>query len=200
MIEWLKQYAIWGVIGIALFLSFFLINQEKSEDEWAADEMEAILSSDEMEEENEHAAEQSELVIVDLKGEVHSPGIYEMKAGERIHDVIEQAGGFTNDADQTQVNLAQRLQDEMIIIVPQQGDTSSALTSEDSSINDGMVKINYATQQEIETLNGIGPSKAEAIIQFREENGLFQQPEDLLEISGIGEKTLENLKDQIIVP
>ena len=64
----------------------------------------------------------------------------------------------------------------------------------------GKIRINYATVEEIQSLNGIGPSKAQAIIQYREENGLFQAPEDLLNVSGIGEKTLQNFIDQIQVP
>ncbi len=127
------------------------------------------------------------------------PGVYEMDAESRVNDVIKTAGGFTNDADQTQVNLAQRVQDEMIIVIPKEGEVAEQ-TSGGSMGGDGKVKVNYATQEELETLSGIGPSKAQTIIQHREENGLFKTAEDLLEISGIGEKTLENIKGDIQVP
>lgn len=116
----------------------------------------------------------------------------------RVNDVIKKAGGFTNDADQSQVNLAQKVQDEMIIFIPSTGgDIENGGLSVDIA---SKLRINYASQEEIESLNGIGPSKAKAIIQYREENGLFQNTEDLLNVSGIGETTLENIKDDIQVP
>lgn len=142
----------------------------------------------------------SELAIVDVKGEVNKPGVYELTLDSRVDDVIQLAGGFTEEADETQINLAQKVHDEMIIIVFKHGDTD--LPSENSAANPSVtkVRINYATQEEIEVLSGVGPSKAQAIIQYREENGLFQAPEDLLQVSGIGEKTLENFVEQIQVP
>src|SRR5699024_231642 len=196
----IKKYALWIIIGAVVLLSLFFFNRESNQDEQASDEMEAILSSNETEGDNADIEEESGLVVVDIKGEVQEPGIYEMNGEKRIYNAIEEAGGFTSEADDTQVNLAQRLQDEMIVLVPKQGEDPSEVANVDSVSNEGMVKINYATQEEIETLNGIGPSKAEAIIQYREENGMFKQPEDLLEISGIGDKTLENLREQIVIP
>lgn len=86
----------------------------------------------------------------------------------------------------------------MIILVPKVGDTVVAGTE----VTTGSVKINlnYATKEEMEELTGIGPSKAQAIIQYREENGLFQTTKDILNVSGIGEKTLENIRDSIQIP
>lgn len=136
-------------------------------------------------------------IVVDVKGEVTRPGIYEVTSDSRIHDVIELAGGFSVEADQSHVNLAQKVHDEMMIIVPKIGEESS-ITGISSSSN--KVRINYATQDEIETLPGIGPSKAQAIIQYRDEHGFFNSVEDLLNISGIGEKTLENMKEDLQVP
>lgn len=146
-----------------------------------------------------------EKIFVDVKGAVEKPGVYEMKAGDRVNDVIRIAGGFTVEADQSSVNLAQKVQDEMIIVVPfsLQVDTlhdQPVVQSNNNSGSGGKVRINYATQEEIETLPGIGPSKAQAIIQYREENGYFQKVEDLLQISGIGEKTLENMRDELQIP
>lgn len=156
------------------------------------------LSSEEnheLEEENETS---HSLVVVDVKGEVSKPGIYEVARDARVNDVIQLAGGFTKEANQMHVNLAQIVQDEMVVAVPGMNDE---LVSEDGGITgSNKVRINYATQEEVETLSGIGPSKAQAIIQYREDHGLFQNAEDLLNISGIGEKTLENLKDDIEVP
>lgn len=150
-------------------------------------------------EEDQAITEEQTSVIVDIKGEVVQPGVYEVAFDARIHDVIELAGGFSGEADQTHVNLAQKVQDEMMIIVPKIGEAVSTSGSNTSSSSD-KVKINYATQEEIETLSGIGPSKAQAIIQYREEHGFFNSVEDLLQISGIGEKTLEKIKEDIQIP
>src|SRR5699024_2332444 len=138
-------------------------------------------------------------IIVDIKGEVIQPGIYELAIDSRINDVIELAGGFSSEADQTHVNLAQKVHDEMLIIVPKLGEVAVTQGVTAGSSSD-KVRINYATQKEVETLSGIGPAKAEAIIQYRDEHGLFKSVEDLLNISGIGEKTLEKMKDDIQIP
>ena len=131
----------------------------------------------------EEEIESSPLMMVDIKGAVTSPGIYEMEEGDRIHDLINQAGWFTKVANETEINLAQRLQDEMVIIITKKGETleeiasiSQATSSNNTTENTGdKIKLNEATETELETLNGIGPSKAQAIIDYREENGAFQQ-------------------------
>ncbi|MFD2759480.1 helix-hairpin-helix domain-containing protein [Lentibacillus juripiscarius] len=138
-------------------------------------------------------------VMVDVKGEVTEPGVYEAKTDARVHDVIQMAGGFTKNADQTTVNLAQKVQDEMVIMVPDDAENTNPSSAASGSGTE-KVRINYADQAAIEELNGIGPSKAQAIIQYREENGLFKTAEDLLDISGIGEKTLEAMKEDIQIP
>lgn len=137
-------------------------------------------------------------VMVDVKGEIARPGVYEIETESRVNDVIQMAGGFTKDADQSMVNLAQKVQDEMVVMIPKTGEEGAA-SGPGTSGND-KVRLNYAAQEEIESLNGIGPSKAAAIIQYRDENGFFETADDLLDVSGIGEKTLESLKDDIQVP
>ncbi|GAB3795251.1 helix-hairpin-helix domain-containing protein [Virgibacillus kimchii] len=139
-------------------------------------------------------------VMVDVKGQVKNPDVYEVPADSRVNDVILKAGGFTEDADETQVNLAQKVQDEMIIMIPSTGENEETAKVLNGAVHKGKVRINFADPAEIETLSGIGPAKAEAIIQYREDNGPFQTAEDLLNISGIGKKTLENMIDNIIIP
>lgn len=146
-------------------------------------------------------------VIVDIKGEVNKPGVYELKINDRIQTVIERAGGFTDDADEHHINLAQKVHDEMVIYVPKVGEIEEPLPSVQqvggSEINDSasdLIRVNSATEDELIKLQGIGPSKAQAIIDYRDEHGPFQQAEDLLDVSGIGEKTLENIREQLIVP
>ncbi|WP_284140460.1 MULTISPECIES: helix-hairpin-helix domain-containing protein [unclassified Virgibacillus] len=144
---------------------------------------------------------QSVTVLIDVKGHVQKPGVYELTSSARVKDVIDLAGGFTDKADQTSINLAQKVNDEMVIIVPELGspdDSDNGATTGSKAGN--KLAINRATKEEIEQLNGIGPKKAEAIIQYREEHGQFRKLEDLLEVSGIGEKTLESIKDAIQIP
>ncbi|GEL78342.1 helix-hairpin-helix domain-containing protein [Tenuibacillus multivorans] len=140
---------------------------------------------------------ESQTIFIDIKGEVIDPGVYEMTEGDRVIDAITLAGGFKGDADQNSVNLAQLLRDEMVIFVPKIGEK----TIEPSSlVDDGKVRINTATKDELVTIPGIGEQKATRIIEYREAHGPFSQNEDLLNISGIGEKTLENIAEYIIVP
>ncbi|GAA0442935.1 helix-hairpin-helix domain-containing protein [Lentibacillus halophilus] len=143
--------------------------------------------------------DQPTAIIVDIKGEVVDPGVYDVKPDSRVHDVIQMAGGFTKQADRTTVNLAQKVQDEMVIMVSSKANNNQVSPSSPESASD-KVRINNADQATMETLNGIGPSKAQAIIQYRDDNGLFKKADDLLDVSGIGEKTLEALKDDIQVP
>ncbi len=144
-------------------------------------------------------AQESEvtIVLVDVKGAVVTPGVYEVSANGRVKDVIQKAGGFLEEADQAQLNLAGKVIDEMMIYVPIKGETTVAAGS--VTAESGLISINTADLIELQELPGIGPAKAEAIIQYREENGPFSASEDLQNISGIGEKTFGKLKDLITV-
>lgn len=144
----------------------------------------------------EKTSENKEM-MVDIKGEVMKPGVYKVTAGMRVNDVIQMAGGLTNNADPTSVNLAQKLQDEMVVLVTNQ---LQALTDSALDSSSKQIALNQATSEEIQTLSGIGPSKAKAIIDYREKNGPFQKKEDLLNVSGIGEATFENIQEQIRIP
>ncbi len=144
---------------------------------------------------------EEEKIVVDVKGAVYNPGVYECQSGDRVKDVIERAGGLLENADKNKVNLAMKLEDEMVLYFSVVGEESSdvplqAMTTEK---DDGKVNLNKATQTELLTLTGIGPSKADAIIEYREQNGPFKAVEEIMEISGIGEKTFEKLKNQISV-
>lgn len=197
----MKRHWLPIIIAFSIIVFIFIVNQDflgAENDELTAVET-LITDNDNDSDMNEESLPEHSTIIVDVKGEVVQPGIYEIDTDSRIHDVIELAGGFSDEADQTHVNLAQKVQDEMMIIVPKIGESVS-VTGTNTSADTGQVRINYATQEEIETLSGIGPSKAQAIIQFRDEHGFFNSVEDLLQISGIGEKTLENIKEDIQVP
>ncbi|RKQ37847.1 helix-hairpin-helix domain-containing protein [Oceanobacillus halophilus] len=199
MLDLLKKASFFIVLGLFVLL-FFIFSRDDKVDESDSEFM-SVSTPDSFSGGNDahdNAEEEEQLVVVDVKGSVEEPGVYEMKNGTRVIDVIKEAGGFTSDADQSQVNLAQKVHDEMIIMIPDKNSSMDVNANVSSSTS--KIRINYASQDDIESLNGIGPSKAQAIIQFREENGYFQSVEDLLEIPGIGEKTLNNFKDDIQVP
>ncbi|HLQ97787.1 MAG TPA: helix-hairpin-helix domain-containing protein [Candidatus Dormibacteraeota bacterium] len=197
MIDIVKRNWLPIVIAISIMIFIFMMNQDLfgvKNNELIPVEPVLNVPDDE-----EIVQQEQTSIVVDIKGEVIEPGIYELAIDSRVNDVIELAGGFSSEADQTYVNLAQKVHDEMLIIVPKQGEIAATQEVIASSSSD-KVRMNYATQEEVETLSGIGPSKAQAIIQYREEHGLFKSVEDLLNISGIGEKTLEKIKDDIQIP
>ena len=146
---------------------------------------------------------------VDIKGEVLRPGVYEFSCESRIQEVIKKAGGFTEEADETKINLAQKITDQMQIIVPnlhskQEGGVTEGNSEKGNSSNStpsnskqGTVNINTATLEELQTIKGIGKKKAEAILQYRKEHGAFRTKEDLLQVKGIGKKALEAIESQV---
>jgi len=163
-----------------------------------------------------------------ITGEVRRPGTYKLPPGSRIEDAIRSAGGLTSRANTIAINLARRLQDEMQFNVPGRvsqarpvGDAtkapsestvstprSAATTAPDDPSTQpsspaveltGPININTATAEELDALPGVGPSKAAAIVQTREEHGPFQRAEDLQEVSGIGPKLWETIKNLVTV-
>lgn len=142
--------------------------------------------------------QQKKIIVIDMKGAVVKEGVYEMKEGDRVKDAIEKAGGFLPEADRMKVNLAQMVQDQTILYVPNKNEPAQEVAA--VSKGEGKVQINTASKEQIEKITGIGSRKAESILKYREEHGPFQKIEDLLEIDGIGVKSLEKIKDQIIIP
>ena len=141
------------------------------------------------------------VIFVDIKGEVKKPGVYQMKVGDRVKDAIDAAGGLTAEADSQKVNLAQRVEDQMVIVVPKVGEEAEAIpagaTSKEAS-KEGKVNINTATVEELKTLKGVGEKKAEAIIEYRKKNGSFKTKEDLMKVRGIGKKLFESFEERIV--
>ena len=165
------------------------------------------------------------LYMVDIKGEVISPGIYELPSTSRVIDVINKAGGLTDIADTSVINLSKKIEDEMVIIIYSEYEVNNWLTtkqeeeylqekcqnSEDSRIendacisdnvienNETLININTATKEELMTLSGIGETKALAIISYREKTP-FTSIEDIKNVSGIGDSTYNEIKDYITV-
>nr|WP_029427558.1 MULTISPECIES: helix-hairpin-helix domain-containing protein [Bacillus] len=142
---------------------------------------------------------QKKTIMIDIKGAVYREGVYEVGAGARVKDGIEKAGGFLPEADMGKVNLAQLMQDQMLLYVPRKGEQVQGANLP-SGRKEEKIQINVASKEQLEKIMGIGPRKAENILKYREEHGPFQKMEDLLEVDGIGEKSLEKIKDKIIIP
>ncbi|HEX5350574.1 MAG TPA: helix-hairpin-helix domain-containing protein [Trichococcus sp.] len=151
-----------------------------------------------------------EIIIVDIKGDVKNPGVYRAEADMRVIDIIDLAGGLSETAAADTVNLSQRVTDQMVIYIPAIGEeaerpiavTENPLAEQESGngvSGTKKVDINTADAVLLQTLNGIGEKKAALIIAYREENGSFQTIEEIMEVSGIGEKTFEGFKDLIMV-
>lgn len=142
----------------------------------------------------------SKLLVVDIQGAVKKPGVYRLKDGAIIQTAIQMAGGLDTNADVKQLNQAKKIADQMQIYVPLKGETSGSAPSSDKNQNDGkVVNINTASVDDFKNVTGIGPKKAAKIIAFREKNGNFKDLHDLTKVSGIGEKSLDSLKDQLTV-
>ena len=154
-------------------------------------------------------------IVIDIKGEINSPGTYEFDNGGRINDAIIKAGGLTNKADTSYINLSEKLTDEMLIIIPSVEETidlesnkekinntivkDNKETIKEATIKDNKISINTASLSELMNIKGIGEIKAKSIIEYREKNGLFKSIEDITKVKGIGSSTFEKIKDYIKV-
>lgn len=134
----------------------------------------------------------------DISGCVKSPGIYKIKKGARLFEVIELAGGLTEDADYNGFNQAEKIEDGDKIIIPSK-EFSDESGENIGTVTSGKINLNTADVNKLQEIPGIGPSTAEKIISYRQNNGRFHKIEDLMNISGIGEKTFEKMEDKITV-
>jgi competence protein ComEA len=151
---------------------------------------------------------EAEKIVVHVAGAVKNPGVYTLEQGKRVKDAIEVAGGHLPEADILRLNLAQKLHDEDKLYVPKIGETPEQSEPESpsygatvgvSSKSDGKIDINTAGETELTQLPGIGPVTAQKIIEYRKNNGLFKTIEDIKNVSGIGDKKFEQIKDKIKV-
>lgn len=214
-----RKQIIMGVVIliILLFLTGYFIFSISKEDE----EIEPLIV--EKKKKKEQESEEKKEVKVDIKGAINLPGIYSLNNNSRVIDVIEKAGGLTENADTSVINLSKKLQDEMVIIIytkaevrefertkekeqalqekcNQKDDNAlkndACITAADKATNK-KISLNTGTLEELMTLTGIGESKAKDIIAYREKNGPFKKVEDLINVPGIGESTLAQIKKDI---
>jgi len=148
---------------------------------------------------HDEAASKPSRVIVDVTGKVKRPGIVTLKSGSRVHEAIAKAGGPAAGADTAGVNLARVLVDGEQIVVGATGTAApmGAPSAGGSAGAAARVSLNSATLEQLDTLPGIGPVTAQAIVDFRAERGGFRTVEDLLDVTGIGEQTLADIRDQV---
>ena len=203
------------IITILITLNLYmlwLLNQETDEEE------PEIITKEE-------TKETPKLLKVDIKGEIQNPGLYEVNEESRVMDIIEKAGGLTKNADTSVINLSKKVKDEMVILVYSKTEVKKLKENNETKItcpavNDacvtnevesplietkkeketqtnGKISINKATIEELQTLPGIGESKAKAIIEYRLKEGEFKTIEDITKVSGIGEAAFEKIKDSI---
>ena len=224
-----KKQIILVCLGLVLLLvigSFFIYKNYTADDK----EEKNIVLNTKKDTKKDEEEEEEVYYQVDIKGEVINPGIYTVKEGSRVIDVIRLAGDLTEVADTSVLNLSKKVKDEMVIIVysydevvnftatkekeeieqeaclSQNGIQNDACikdstddTSSSSVVISGKVSLNTATLDELMTLPGIGESKAQAIIEYREEVGAFQNIEELKEVSGIGDTIFDQIKENITI-
>lgn len=140
-------------------------------------------------------------IYVDISGAVKLPGVYRVEQDSRIFQIVEKAGGLSENADTQTINMAQIVSDGEKIIIPDKNTITESDKAEElkSIVEDGLVNINTADLTELQEIKGVGPSMATKIIAYRKENGKFKSKEDLKNVKGIGEKTFEKIKNSIIV-
>ncbi|WEV39371.1 helix-hairpin-helix domain-containing protein [Lactobacillus sp. ESL0680] len=222
-----KQYFLVGlvVIGIVLW-THQGSRQNDTATEFTEEQHSAQKETPAKETANEVSSKQdpepakAKSVTCDISGAVKHQGVYTLKSSARLQELIEAAGGTTNNAELKQVNRALILQDQDKVHIPYRGekikaneivtsvsgssaatpvDSTSSTTSADDATDHSKVNLNTADAQGLQKLNGIGEKKAEQIIAYRQKNGSFKKIEDLKQVSGIGDKTFAALKDQLAV-
>ncbi len=184
------------------------VSFERSDEAGASDVHGAGDASPDDADESSAKSSSAAEVYVDVDGAVVRPGVYRLKDGARVSQAIDAAGGLTAEADVTGLNRASKITDGQKIYVPTVGEQQTAATvggadsaavASGAGSSSGLVNINTASAAELQTLSGIGPSMAQSIIDERTQNGAFVSVDDLMRVSGIGEKKLAKIKDCICV-
>ena len=213
IIEKIKEYKIIVICaGLGLLVGgFFLlkpapqtpVKETNLQAEVATVSKDSSTEKEVKKEEKEEPLEQ-DLITVDVKGAVKSPGIYDLPVGSRVNDAVQKAGGLTEQADSKSLNLAQRVSDEALVYVPTKGEEAAASQqtgsgTPPSTSKEKKVNLNKASLEELKQVKGLGGKRAQDIIDHREANGKFKSVDELKKVSGIGAKTIEKLKDYVTV-
>ena len=214
VLEKIKQYKLALVIAlIGLVIAGFMILQREQKQENNIQQLmeQTSYSSSSTTEKSKQRSESNQgdknegMVTVDVKGAVKKPGVYQLKSSSRVHDALLKAGGMTDEADLKSINQAQKLVDEAVVYVAKVGEnvvdvtTNTNASTSTSQAKAGLVNLNTATEADFQTISGIGQKRAQDIIAYREANGKFKSVDDLKNVTGIGAKTLEKLKEYVTV-
>lgn len=208
IIEKIKEYKIIVICtGLGLLVGgFFLLKpapQTPVKEMNLQAEVAAVSKDSSIEKEEKEESLEQDLITVDVKGAVKSPGIYDLPVGSRVNDAVQKAGGLTEQADSKSLNLAQKVSDEALVYVPTKGEeTASQQTASgtaSSTSKEKKVNLNKASLEELKQVKGLGGKRAQDIIDHRESNGKFKSVDELKKVSGIGAKTIEKLKDYVTV-
>ncbi len=229
IMTWMKKYQYYIITIVVLIVmmigTIFLYIQKKEAQPVIQKEEEVFIAK--------QKEKKKTMVTFDIKGQVKTPGVYQLESGKTVNDAIIKSGGLLPQADTTYLNLSRKVTDEMVIIVYSKQEimdmkagkenvvvvegkcqcpniTNDACIKEEEVVTNqepkkqepsitGPINLNTATLEQLETLPGIGPSKAEDIIAYREEHQGFKTIEELKNVKGIGDATFDKLKDKITV-
>ena len=198
-------------IGAIILIIVGIIYQikQKNQENMEIDYQNIVVQEDENIDEKQDTLEEKEYIKIHIAGQVKNTGIIELEVGSRISDAIQKAGGITEFANLEEVNLAYSLEDGQKLYIPsieeknveyitkENGENIIQVTNIVNSKN--VININKANIEELESIPGVGPSMAQKIINYRIENGNFKTIEDLKNVSGIGDKKFESMKDYVCV-
>ena len=211
IIEKIKEYKIIAICtGLGLLVGGFFLLKPTPQTPVKETNLQAEIAAasknssteKEVKEEKEEPVEQ-DLITVDVKGAVKSPGIYDLPVGSRVNDAVQKAGGLIEQADSKSLNLAQKVSDEALVYVPTKGEESASEKTgsgaPSSTSKEKKVNLNKASLEELKQVKGLGGKRALYIIDHRESNGKFKSVDELKKVSGIGTKTIEKLKDYVTV-
>ena len=181
---------------LVLICIFSLTGCEENTDETVLQ----VVEEENVEIEKESNSEAETCIYVHVCGHVANPRVYRLTKESRMFEAIEAAGGITEDAHETVLNLAEVLEDGQQIYIPSRKEVETQeKTEKEAEKDDGKINLNSASKEELMTLSGIGEVKAQAIISYREEHGGFQSIEELTEVAGIKDASFQKVKDQIKV-
>lgn len=201
-----KKY-IFISIGIIILTIFAYIYNQNNVVEALEDEPQVVINE----------TKEETIGYVDIKGQVKKPGVISFKEGERVIDAIEKAGGLTKNATTANINLSQKLKNEMVIYIFSKSELTTKKTTtttatpckcetieinnciNNEETNNSLININTASLEQLQTLPGIGESKAKAIISYRTDHGNFNTIEDIKNVSGLGDALFDKIKDYITV-
>lgn len=193
----LKLFYMIVILNFGMMLTGCEVTEEPMFQEISEEELEEEgISGDTLEEKTE--TDDEEMIFVHVCGAVKNPGVYELKAGSRIYEALEAAGGVTKAAVEDSINQAEILSDGQQLYVTTKEELANQAVHSGTTA-DGKININSASKEELMTLSGIGEAKADAIIRYRDERGGFKSIEDIMEIEGIKEGVFRKIEKKITV-